>query len=118
MNLSRNYKMHLQASSLIESVMAIAIISVCVFISTLVYVKLLESDYEIAYYKAKQKVTELHYLTVSEQLFEDEEYDFETYTITKEVDEYSNMINQVTFKISSKTKKEKILYLVNVKPIE
>ena len=118
MNLSKNYKIHLKASSLIESVMAIAIISICVFIATLVYAKLLESDYEIAYYKAKQKVSELHYQTTTEQLFDNDEYDYESFKIKKEVEEHSNSINKVTFEIISKSKKEKIFYLVNVKSVE
>jgi len=116
MNLLKNYK--LQASSLIESVMAIAIISICISIATLVYVKLLQSDYEIAYYKAKQKITELHLQTIEEQLFEDEVYSFESYTITKQVKAYNRVVNQVNFKLQTKTKKETQYYLVKERSIE
>jgi len=116
MNLLKNCK--LQASSLIESVMAIAIISICISIATLVYVKLLQSDYEIAYYKAKQKITVLYLQTIEEQLFEDEVYSFESYTITKQVKEDSSGVNQVDFELQTKTKKETQHYLVKVKSIE
>ncbi len=118
MNLLKNYKVYLKASSLIESVMAIAIISICVFIATLVYVKLLESDYEISYYKAKQKISELHYQTISEQLFDNEEFDYKSYKIKKEVKEYNSSTNQVVFELITNTRKEKLMYLVNIKPIE
>jgi ABC-type dipeptide/oligopeptide/nickel transport system permease component len=116
MSLSRNYK--LEASSLIESVMAIAIISICISIATLVYVKLLQSDYELAYYKAKQKITELHLQTIEEQLFENESYNFESYNITKQVKEYSFGLYQVDFELQTKTKKEILHFLVKVTAIE
>jgi len=116
MNLLRNCK--LQASSLIESVMAIAIISICISMATLVYVKLLQSDYEIAYYKAKQKIALLHLETIEEQLFDDEVYGFESYSVTKQVKEYSPGINQVDFELKTNTKKETIHFLVKVTTIE
>jgi len=116
MSLLRNCK--LQASSLIESVMAIAIISICISIATLVYVKLLQSDYEIAYYKAKQKIALLHLETIEDQLFENETYGFESYTITKLVKEYSPGVNQVDFELQTKTKKETQHFLVKVRSIE
>ena len=116
MNLLRNCK--LQASSLVESVMAIAIISICISIATLVYVRLLQSDYEIAYYKAKQKITFLHLETIEKQLFENETYSFESYTITKLVAAYSYGVNQVDFELQTKTKKETQHFLVKVRSIE
>lgn len=112
----RNCK--LQASSLIESVMAIAIISICISIATLVYVNLLKTDYEIAYYKAKQKITQLHLETIEQQLFEDEVYGFESYTISKEVKKYSYGVNQVNFVLTTKTKKEAQQFLVKINAIE
>gem|GEM_PF-2778550 len=112
MSLLRNCK--LQASSLIESVMAIAIISICISMATLIYVKLLQSDYEIAYYKAKQKIALFHLETIEEQLFEDEVYNFESYKITKQVKEYSLGVNQVDFELQTKTKKETQHFLVKV----
>lgn len=112
MSLLKNYK--LKASSLIESVMAIAIISICVFIATMVYVKLLEADYEISYYKAKQKIAELHLQTIQQQLFENENYDFESYKIKKTTNDYSLFLKQVTFVLETETKKETIEYLVKV----
>ena len=115
-SLLRNCK--LQASSLVESVMAIAIISICISIATLVYVRLLQSDYEIAYYKAKQKITFLYLETIEEQLFENETYSFESYTITKLVAAYSYGVNQVDFELQTKTKKETQHFLVKVISIE
>jgi len=116
MNSLRNCK--LQASSLIESVMAIAIISICISMATLVYVKLLQSDYELAYYKAKQKIALLHLKTIEEQLFDDEIYGFESYSVTKQVTAYSPGINQVDFELKTKTKTETQHFLVKVKTIE
>ncbi|WP_452223475.1 hypothetical protein [Lacinutrix chionoecetis] len=116
MNLLKNYK--LKASSLIESVIAIAIISICVFIATMVYVKLLDSDYEISYYKAKQKITELHLQTIEQQDFEDENYDFESYRIKKMTNDYSIFLKQVIFILETETKKEQVEYLVKVENIE
>lgn len=112
MRLLKNYR--LKASSLIESVVAIAIISICVFIATLVYVKLLESDYEIAFYKAKQKVSVLHLRTIEEQLFEDEVYDFGDYKIVKEIKDFSDRVKEVQFEVLTKTKSEKYSYLIKI----
>ncbi|WP_044397248.1 hypothetical protein [Lacinutrix sp. Hel_I_90] len=116
MNLLKNYK--LQASSLIESVMAIAIISICVFIATMVYVKLLDSDYEVSYYKAMQKVTQLHLETIEQQAFEDEVYDYKSFKIDKTVNDYSVFLKEVAFRVETKNKKETFKYLVKVKPFE
>lgn len=116
MSLLKNYK--LEASSLIESVMAIAIISICMFIASLVYVKLLDADYNVSYYKAKQKVTLLHLQTIEEQLFDDEVYDFESFKIVKEVQPYSEALKKVNFEIQTSTKKESFNYLVKINTIE
>ncbi|PHS04930.1 MAG: hypothetical protein COA88_13030 [Kordia sp.] len=113
MSLLRNCK--LQASSLVESVMAIAIISICISIATLVYVRLIQSDYEIAYYKAKQKITFLHLETIEEQLFENETYILDSYTIIKLVKEHSPGINQIDFELQTKTKKETQHFLVKIR---
>jgi len=86
--------------------------------ATLVYVKLLQSDYELAYYKAKQKIALLHLKTIEEQLFDDEIYGFESYSVTKQVTAYSPGINQVDFELKTKTKTETQHFLVKVKTIE
>lgn len=116
MSLLKNYK--LKASSLIESVVAIAIISICVFIATLIYVKLLETDYEIAFYKAKQKVSVLYLQTIEEQLFEDEVYDFGDYKIVKEINDFSDKVKEVEFEILTKSKSEKYNYLIKIEEDE
>ncbi|WP_179008675.1 hypothetical protein [Winogradskyella forsetii] len=116
MSLLKSYK--LKASSLIESVMAITIISICVFIATLVYVKLLDSDYEVSYYKAKHKIGELHLETIQQQLFEDETFDFESYKIKKTINDYSIFLKQIVFVLETETKKERVEYLVKVEQIE
>ncbi|MDC3388578.1 hypothetical protein OAX11_03600 [Flavobacteriaceae bacterium] len=104
MSLLKNY--NLKASSLIESVMAIAIISICISIATLIYVKLFDSDYELAYYKGKQKIASFHLSTIEKQIFENEVYVFEAYTISKIVSSYSPRVNKVDFELKTKNKKE------------
>ena len=112
MRLSRNYK--LKASSLMESVIAIAIIAVCLLIASLIYVKLLDSDYEVAYYEAKQKVKELHFETITNQQFEDETYQYDAYKITKTVNDTSIDLKEVNFEIKTKKKVENYTFQVNV----
>ena len=97
-----------------ESVIAIAIISVCLLVAALVYTKLLESDYEVMYYKAKQKVKQLHFETIVNQQFEDEIYEYDTYKITKTVSDTSIDLKEVNFEMKTKTKKENFTFQVNV----
>lgn len=110
MKLLRNS--NLKASSLLESVIAIAIISICMLIATMIYVQLLDSDYDIAYYTAKEEVNNLHYKTIAAQLFEDEVYQYEVFEITKTVEETENELLAISYFIKTKTKSEKITHFI------
>ena len=110
MKLLKSYKV--KGSSILESVVAIAIISICVFIASLVYVTLLDTDYNIAYYKARQQVNKMYYDALENELFEDEIVKKEGYHITKTVKEETALVKRVTFVIQAHKKKETIHYLI------
>ena len=109
---------NLKASSLLESVIAIAIISICMLLATMVYVQLLNSDYEIAYYKAKEEVSNLHYKTITEQLFEDEVFQFETFKITKTVAKKYMGLLEVNYLIKTNSKTGIITQLIKPNLLE
>lgn len=115
--MSKNY--NIKASSLLESVMAIAIIAVCLGIATMIYAQLYESDYDMAFYKAKHKVSDLHCQMVQEQDFEDETFKMDGgYQIEKKVSDYEGAIKKVTFKVSNTKRTELFVYLIKEKSLE
>lgn len=113
----KNY--NIKASSLLESVMAIAIISFCLVIATMIYAQLYDSDYDMGFYKTKHKVSELHYQTIREQSFENENYKSEGgYRIEKTVEDYEEGVKRVQFKVTNDKRKELFVYLIKTKKVE
>ncbi len=93
--------------------MAIAIISVCLFIATLIYIRVLDSEHDVSYYRAKQEISMLYFKAVKEQDFEDNTYDYEAFKITKEVVDYNSETKQIQFEVEDHSVKQKYTYLVN-----
>lgn len=73
----------LKASSLVETVMAITLISICSLIALMVYLNVVSQSNPIYYYEAKHTVEKLTLAAAQEQDFEDDTYRYKNYTIEK-----------------------------------
>ncbi len=79
----KNFKT-LKASSLVESVIAIAIISICVLVAFTVYLNVVRQDKSIHFYNARHKVEHLTIESIEKKDYEDNVFKYDGYTITKE----------------------------------
>ena len=103
-----------KASSITESVMAMTIIAICLSIAFMIYGKTIQTDHNIAFYKAQQKVKELLWMTKKNKSFEDGMFNFETYKIQKTVKALrSNDVYQIDFTIRIQNTQEKYQYIVS-----
>lgn len=75
----------LKASSLVESVIAIAIISVCVLVAFMIYINVIRQNDPISYFNAKHKVESLIQEITEKKNYENDSYTFSNYSITKNV---------------------------------
>lgn len=105
-------KFKTKAGSIIESVIAMTIIAICLSTALLIYARILDTDHNIAYYRAKQKLKELRWETKADKQFVNEDYNFETYSIKKEVTKLDNKVYLVTYTLQVNSKKEKYQYIV------
>lgn len=106
-------KCKVKAGSLIESVIAMTIIAICLSMALIMYSRVLDSDYSIAHYQARQKVKELFWETRTEKQFIDEDYDFSSYTINKNIEKLENNAGyMVVFTIKTQSKEETYKYIV------
>ncbi|UII80121.1 hypothetical protein [Flagellimonas sp. CMM7] len=97
----RHFKV--KASSLTESIIAMVIVAICLSIAMVVYVTILKHDRGLPHYKAEQKVKELLWVVQEERLWEDEDYTFDSFTITKKVEQIKGLENT-----------NKVVYTVNL----
>jgi len=84
MPLLKSFK-ELKASSLVESVVAISIISICALVAFLVYLNIVKQSKSVHYYNAKHQVEFLAHESVKQQNYEEDIFQFNGYTITKNV---------------------------------
>ena len=75
----------LKASSVMESVIAITIISACALVAFTIYLNVIKQNKSIHYFNAKHKVNLLIEACIKEQDYEDNLYQFKGYTIDKRV---------------------------------
>ncbi len=115
MRLSRNCNTgRVRASSLIESVIAIAVIAICMLLATLIFNQVLSSSYNMAFQKAKYRIEMLREATKKEQLFADNTYQGPGYTIIKKVRDHESdpRLKEVRFTVQAHRKKEVFTYLI------
>jgi len=114
MILLKRYKI-LKASSIVESVIAIAIISICILVASLTYLNVIKQNKSVNYYKAKHQIELLNNETLIEQNFNNDTFSFTHYTISKDVDlkKHEN-IAYVTYTI---TIGDKIDFIKKIIPI-
>ncbi len=82
MKLSKHSRF-LKANSLVESVIAIAIISICILVAFLIYLNVIRQNKPVHYYEAKHRVEMLYNESVADKNYESEDYVYEGYSIEK-----------------------------------
>ncbi|WP_046745023.1 hypothetical protein [Kordia zhangzhouensis] len=113
MKLLKNY--NVKASSLLESVMATAIIAICMVVATIVFVNVFKTNFSTDYIQAHQKIhTIIHELHEQDKI-EAQTYTFSNFTIEQEVNNYedNSNIKQIDFTITTNTKTETFTYLIS-----
>ena len=98
----KNFK-YIKANSLVESVIAIAIISICILVAFLVYLNVIKQNKSIAFYEAKHKVELLYNASVITKNFDDDTFEYKDYSIEKSVDiSDEEHIARIDFKVITK----------------
>lgn len=116
MKLSKNYK-KLQASSLMESVIATAIIAICVIMATIVFVNVFKTGHSTAFFEGSQEIhTIINHLKEKQQV-EDDTYRFPSFTIEQKVIAYENLTNLKHVQLELQTNEKRTLFhcLIKVK---
>jgi len=105
----------IKAYSLIESIIAIVLISICSLVALTVYLSVISQNNPIYYYEAKHKVELLTSEAEQLQNFEEDTYLYETYQIEKTVRlERNNNVAILNFKIISGNKNYNIKRLISI----
>ncbi|AXT53927.1 hypothetical protein D1818_25085 [Aquimarina sp. BL5] len=103
-------KYFLKGSSLIESVIAISIIATCLLVAIRLYAAVLNSSSSLSSYKIKFKVAELYNDAKITSDFDDELYEFETYSIQKKVEDFQSKKELKNVKYIVRTASDTIVY--------
>lgn len=103
MKLQRSFKnAKVKAGSLVETVVAIVIITICLLLALTIYIRVLEQDSGASEMKAKYDVHRLLTETKSQQDFEPETFVYDSYKIRKVVADRSDAgLVQVTFRVET-----------------
>ena len=72
--------------TLLESVVAIAIISVLIGIATIIYGNLVQAERPISFYQAKEEIDNYYFEMKRDKSFFSKTYDHETYNIEQKVE--------------------------------
>jgi hypothetical protein len=88
----KNFK-KLQASSLIESVIATAIIAICVIMATIVFVNVFKTGRSTAFFEGSQEIHTIIRNLKEQQHAEDDTYSYPSFTIEQKVTAYENSSN-------------------------
>lgn len=112
MNLLKNYK--IKASSLMESVMATAIIATCVVIATIVFVNVFKTSFSTDSIQARQEIQTIINELNQQKDITDHTYVFSNFTIKQEVSIYENNVKlkQINFTIITNTDTEEFSYII------
>ncbi|UZO80690.1 hypothetical protein NBT05_17325 [Aquimarina sp. ERC-38] len=93
--------MFVEASSLLESVIAITIIATCLLIATQLYTTVLHNSYSLSQYQANFKVEELWNTAIIKNDFDDAIYNLGDYSIIKTSQNFDDKsdIQHIQFKV-------------------
>lgn len=111
--MSQLKKYNVKASSITESVIAMTIVAICLAIAMFTYGSVLQTDNNVTFFIAQQKVKELLYETKKNNQVKDENYDYESFTIQKTVKELDNNSFAVDFIVTTVNKKNRYQYIVS-----
>lgn len=103
-------KYFLEASSLIESVIAITIIATCLLIAIRLYAMVLNSSDSLNSYKIKFKIAQLYNEARITQDFDDELYDYKTFSIRKIVNEFQGKKELKNIRYMVMTQEDTLVY--------
>ncbi|MDY8138465.1 hypothetical protein [Aquimarina sp. 2201CG5-10] len=93
-----------------ESVIAITIIATCLLIAIRLYATVLNSSSSINSYRTKFKVSQLYNQVKINRDFDDEVYDFKTFSIQKKVVDFQGNKELKNVKYIVQTLKDTIVY--------
>jgi Tfp pilus assembly protein PilV len=113
-SLKRYKKGYIRASSLIESVIAVTIITLCLLVALQLYVTVLEGRPSMNDYRLKFQVDQLVSEMKLNPSFDSGIYDFETYTIRKSVTDHNNLetLKKVSYSIQGQSDTITYHYLI------
>lgn len=100
-----------------ESVIATAVIAICILIATLVFTNIFKTSFSVDFIQAHQEIhtiiNELH----EQKEIENHTYIFSNFTIEQEVNDYETNaeLKQIDFTITTNTKTETFSYLIATK---
>lgn len=96
-------KYWINASSLIESVIAITVIAVCLLIGIKIYASILNNTTSVNSLQIEYTISKLYNESVIKQEFENEFYDFKSFSIEKEVSNFNNnsQLKHILYKVST-----------------
>lgn len=111
----KNYK-KLQASSLMESVMATAIIAICVVMATIVFVNVFKTGHSAAFFEGSQEIQTIIHKLKEQQEVTDETYSYPYFTIEQTVTAYENstQLTHVQLELQANGKRKIVHCLINV----
>lgn len=115
MKLSKNYK-NLQASSLMESVIATAIIAICVIMATIVFVNVFKTGHSTAFFEGSQEIHSIIHNLKKQQEVTDDTYTYPNFTIEQKVTNYENSSNlkHIELTLTANQKRKTFHCLINV----
>jgi len=99
------------ASSIVESIIAVVLISTCAMVGFVIYLNVILQSKTTYYYEAKHKIETIHYKACKEQDLNNETFSYTYYTINKEVN-VNNTIAFVDYIITIGSKKSTITKLI------
>lgn len=108
----------IKASSIYESVISIAIISITITIATYIFVNIMNTQHNISYYQMVEKVAELKEDCEKKQLFVNKNIAFKSYQIEQLITNYKEQENLKLVKfnaIENGRKIESFEYLIRKK---
>ncbi|WP_040248019.1 hypothetical protein [Psychroserpens mesophilus] len=112
MKLLKNFKV-LKASSIVETIIAIVLISICSLVALSVYINVISQNSPVHYYEAKHKVEQLTHLAIKNQDYENDIFKYNHYTITKNaIIKADEQIVVLDYTITTGNKKYNIIKLV------
>ncbi|MBC8756041.1 hypothetical protein H2O64_15290 [Kordia sp. YSTF-M3] len=112
----KNYK-KLQASSLMESVIATAIIAICVIMATIVFVNVFKTGHSTAFFEGSQEIQTIIHKLKEQQQVTDDMYTYPNFTIEQKVTNYESLPNlkHVQLALTVNQKRKIVHCLINVK---